>query len=196
MLGYRYLNLRDQLDIREDLTGLAGSANNGATFVVQDHFRTENTFHGVNTGIGFERRAGSFFLNVRGTVAFGNTRSVVDIDGSTVITNAAGQSTTYAGGLLAQPSNIGHYTLDRFAIVPEIGVKLGVQVTDNLRVYVGYNVVYWSNVLRTGDVVDLHVNGSNLPPRTNPVGELLPKFAPTYSDFWAQGISFGAQLRW
>lgn len=196
LIGYRYLNLTDDLNIREDLTGLAGSPNPGARFVVVDRFRTENQFHGVNLGLAWERRFGGLFLNVRGAVALGNTRTTVDIDGSTTITTAAGAVSQQSGGLLTQPSNIGRYELDRFAVVPEIGVRLGAQLTDNLRVYVGYNFLYWSNVVRTGDVVDLRVNASQLPPRPNVTGTLFPRFEPRYSDFWAHGVVFGAQVRW
>ena len=108
----------------------------------------------------------------------------------------AGASQTNVGGLLTQPSNIGHYELNKFAVVPEVGVRLGVQVTDHLRLYAGYNFTYWSNVVRPADVIDLRVNGSQLPPRQNVVGELFPKFEPRYSDFWAHGLVLGAQIRY
>ncbi len=195
LVGYRYLNLTDDLYIREELTGLEGSANPGTRFVVEDRFRTENQFHGVNLGLAWERRFGGLFLNVRGAVALGNTHTVVTIDGATT-TTTGGVVTRQSGGLLTQPSNIGRYEQDRFAVVPEVGVRLGAQLTDHLRVYVGYNFLYWSNVIRTGDVVDLRVNASQLPPRTNVTGPLFPRFGPQYSDFWAHGVVFGAQLRW
>nr|MCU0706364.1 BBP7 family outer membrane beta-barrel protein [Fimbriiglobus sp.] len=190
LIGYRYLNLQDDLTITENLTGLPGSANPGARFIVQDQFRTRNEFHGVNLGLAWERRFGALFLGVRGAVALGNTHTTVDIDGSTTVTTAAGATSRSVGGLLAQPSNIGRYELNRFAVVPEVGLRLGAQLTDNLRVYVGYNFLYWSNVVRTGDVVDLRVNASQLPPRQAVTGELVPRFEPRYSDFWVHGVSF------
>jgi hypothetical protein len=196
LVGYRYLNLNDTLYIREDLRGLPGSQNNGTTFVVEDRFRTENHFHGVNLGLAWERRFGSFFLTARGSVALGNTKTIVDIDGATTITDAAGNSQRYTGGLLAQPSNIGRYELNKFAVVPEVGVRLGVQLTDHIRLYAGYNFLYWSNVVRTGDVIDLRVNASQIPPRTGQVGTLFPRFEPRYSDFWAHGVMFGVQVRY
>lgn len=196
LVGYRYLNLTDRVDIRENLTGLAGSANPGTRFAVEDHFRTENEFHGVNLGLAWERRFGAWFLDVRGSVGLGNTHTTVDISGSTVITDPAGNAQRFNGGLLTQPSNIGHYERDHFAVVPEVGVKLGVQVTDSLRVYAGYNFLYWSDVVRTGDVIDLRVNGSQLPPRTNQTGPLFPRFQPRYTDYWAHGLIVGAQFRY
>jgi hypothetical protein len=196
IVGYRYLNLNDTLNIQEDLRGLPGSQNDGFTFRVNDNFRTENHFHGVNLGLAGERRFGAFFMGGRATVALGNTHSIVDIDGSTVITNPNGVSQRFSGGLLTQPSNIGRYTLNKFATVTEVGMRLGVQLTENVRLYGGYNFIYWTNVIRTGDVIDTRVNASQIPPRTNPTGELFPRFSPRYSDFWAHGIVIGAQVRY
>jgi hypothetical protein len=194
LVGYRYLNLTDDLYIREELRGLEGSPNPGSRFLVEDRFRTQNQFNGVNLGLAWERRMGAIFLNVRGAVALGNTNTVVEINGAT--TTTTGAVTRQAGGLLAQPSNIGRYELNKFAVVPEVGVRLGVQLTDHLRVYAGYNFLYWSNVIRTGDAIDLRVNASQLPPRTNVTGELFPRFTPRYTDYWVHGVVFGAQLRY
>jgi len=196
IVGWRYLNLTDTLNIREDLTGLPGSQNPGATFVVQDNFSTTNQFNGVNLGLAHERRFGSFFVATRASVALGNTNTIVDINGNTAITPAGGPTTNFAGGLLTQPSNIGRYELNKFATVTEVGAKLGAQVTDHLRVYAGYNFIYWSDVIRTGNVIDLRVNGSQIAPRLNQTGPLFPRFEPKYTDFLAHGIVIGAQLRY
>jgi hypothetical protein len=193
LIGYRYLNLNDTLLIREDLQTLNPA---GTTFVVQDRFRTENHFHGVNLGVAWERRFGNMFIGTRATVGLGNTHTIVDIDGSTTRTQG-GVTDTAVGGLLAQPSNIGRYELNKFAVVPEVGVRLGVQLTNSIRIYGGYNFLYWSNVIRTGDVVDLRVNSSQIPtfPRGTTVGELFPRFTPRYTDFWAHGVVIGLQFR-
>ena len=121
---------------------------------------------------------------------------MVNIDGSTAITNANGATTNYVGGLLTQPSNIGRYELNKFATVTEVGLKAGVQVTENLRVYAGYNFLYGSDVVRTGGVIDLRVNASQIPPRLNQTGALYPRFEPKYTDYWAHGIVIGAQFRY
>ena len=196
LLGYRYIGLTDSLTIREDLTGLQGSQFPGFRFQVEDRFRTENHFHGGVMGLAYERRFGSFFVGVRSTVALGVNHSVVDINGSTTVTDPAGNQTRYAGGLLAQPSNIGRYTKDTFSVVPEIGLKLGVQVTDHLRVYGGYNFLYMSSVTRPGDIIDTRVNSSQIPPRTNQTGELFPKFEHRSSDFYAHGVMVGLEFRY
>jgi len=196
LVGYRYLNLNDTLTIREDLTGLAGSPFPDFRFQIEDRFRTENHFHGGVVGLAYERRFSHFFLGIRSTVALGTNRSIVDIDGSTTITDPAGNQTQYVGGLLAQPSNIGRYTNTSFAVVPEVGVKLGVQLTDHLRIFGGYNFLYLSNVTRPGDIIDTRVNSSQIPPRTNQTGELFPRYTHRSSDFFVHGVMVGLEFRY
>ena len=116
---------------------------------------------------------------------------IVLIDGVTSST----ASGTQRGGLLALPTNIGRYSRDSFAIVPELGLKVGYNFTDRLRGFVGYDVLYASNVVRPGDQVDTFVNSSFLPPGPG-VGAPLPRFQFRQTDFWAQGVSFGLEWRY
>ena len=59
LLGYRYLNLSDDLTIQENLNALPGSTvAAGSRFQVNDRFRTENQFHGPMVGFAWERRSG------------------------------------------------------------------------------------------------------------------------------------------
>jgi hypothetical protein len=196
LLGYRYLYLNDQLTIQENLTGLAGSDFPGVNFLVTDSFQTRNYFNGANVGLNYERRLGRLFLGVRSTVALGVTHSVVNIDGSTRVTDVDGTVTTYPGGLLALPSNMGTYTTNNFSVVPEVGVKLGMQVTDHVRIFGGFNYLYWSNVVRTGGVIDTRVNASQLPPSDGTIGPVFPQYSAARTGFSAYGIMIGGEFRY
>ena len=122
----------------------------------------------------------------------------MNIDGqSTAVTpdsEGDGQIITSPGGLLTQPTNIGQYYNDDFAIVPQIGVNLGFEVTCGLWVTVGYNFMYWSRVARPGDQIDTDINLSQ-----DGGGELLglprPGFTGFTTDYWAQGLNFGLAYR-
>ena len=197
LFGYRYLNLRDEVTINENLTALAGSSvPAGTRFLIQDRFRTNNDFHGGNIGLAYERRFGSFFLGVRPSVALGVTHSVTTIDGSTTIVQPNGTSQTYPGGLLTQTSNIGKYTTDSFGVVPEINVRAGAQVTEHLRAYVSYNYIFWSNVLRAGEQIDSRVNTNQIAPSQGlGGGPAFPAFTPMKSGYWVQGVGFGLEYR-
>jgi hypothetical protein len=190
LLGYRYLNLRDELTVREDLV-----AADGTRFLITDRFRTDNDFHGVPIGFSAERRSGRWFASVHSTVALGVSRQTTTIDGSTTIVAPDGSRSVFPGGLLTQPTNIGQYTESRFAVVPEVGVRVGTQLGNSLRVFAGYDFLYWSSVARAGDQIDLRVNPNQIPPPLPLNGPARPAFTPNPTDFWVQGFSIGAELR-
>jgi hypothetical protein len=70
-------------------------------------------------------------------------------------------------------------------------------VTPGFRAYVGYNYLFWSNVLRPGEQIDRTVDLTFVPnaPRV-PFGQNRP--LPTFkqADLWAQGLQFGLEARW
>ena len=145
-----------------------------------------------------EYRRGNVFVDLRGAVALGSTHEEIDIQGSTVITPPAGTPTSLPGGLLALPTNIGQFSRDRFAVVPEVGLHVGYQVTNFARAFVGYSFLYCSNVVRAGDVIDRTVNLSQIP-TTMGNGTLTGPARPAVlfkdTDFWAQGVDFGLEFR-
>ena len=71
----------------------------------------------------------------------------------------AGTSTVVPAGFLALPTNSGSpYHRNDFAMVPELGATLGLDLTARLRLTAGYSLIYWSKVVRAGDQVDINVN--------------------------------------
>jgi hypothetical protein len=198
--GFRYLQLDEGLGITENLTVDPGVPITGGTaFGVSDQFSTHNRFYGGQVGARAEIRRGDFFVNVRAQVALGCTHQVVDVAGSTVIAPPGQAPTVGNGGLLAQPTNSGHFTRDRFAVVPEVGVNAGYQVTEHLRAFVGYSFLYWSNVARPGDQIDRAVNPTQLPvagATSQLIGPARPAPVLRDTDFWAQGINFGVEIRY
>jgi hypothetical protein len=182
--------LDDRLVIREDLT--TADTDIPISFDIQDLFDTENQFHGGEIGLLWEGQRWRWSLEVLGKIALGNSRQTVQISGSTV--TSPGPSVE-PGGLLALPTNIGTYTQDKFAVVPEFGATLGYQMTSCLRLMFGYTGIYWNHVARAGDQIDLGVNPTFLPSE-DPVGPERPAFAFVDADYWAQGITFGADFHW
>ncbi|WP_153558796.1 BBP7 family outer membrane beta-barrel protein [Roseimaritima sediminicola] len=190
LIGYRWLELDDSLSINEAL--VAGDG----TFNITDRFDARSQFNGVDFGGRYRRTRGWWTLDLMAKLAIGTTRENVTINGTTV-TTTAGQSTTARGGLLAQRTNIGTYKRDRFAVVPELGAKVGYQLTERLRATVGYTFIYWSNVVRAGDQISRDLNPNLLPPEADPFsGAERPAFAFRDSDYWVHGISFGGEYRW
>jgi len=191
LMGYRGLSLEDQVNISENLTAVSPTG----TFILQDSFQTTNQFNGFDLGMAMQWRRGRWTTDMQSRVAFGNTHSTVSIRGSTQINSGTGPQ-TFNGGLLAQRTNIGDYSQDSFSVVPEIGLSLGYDLTPNIRVLVGYSLIYWSRVARAGDQITLDVNPNLIPPEANPfTGPLRPGFSFVETDFWAYGINAGIEAR-
>jgi hypothetical protein len=197
LVGYRYMSLRDKLTINSNLTaGGAAPLPAGTGITSMDRFETDNTFHGGQIGFINEWQLGRMSFNLRGTVAAGWVQQEIDISGATSTT--AGVSA--AGGLLAQTTNIGSQSYDRFSVIPEVGLTVGYCVTDNLRLTAGYNFLYWTNVARSAEQIDQSVNPNFIPdptgatpPRT---GVAQPAADRRDTGFWAHGLTVGLEWKW
>jgi Putative beta barrel porin-7 (BBP7) len=194
--GFRYLDLREGLGVGENTQILpAAPLFAPANIRAFDQIDTRNQFYGGQLGVRAEVRQNRLFANVTGKLALGDTHQTVDSNGATTITPPGAPATVRPGGLLALPSNTGRFSRDKFSVVPEGSVNVGYQVTDNLRVSVGYTFLYWSDVVRPGDALDLRVNSTRVPTSlVPPSGPAAPLFTFRSSDFWAQGIAFGVEL--
>lgn len=192
LAGYRHLNISEGISIQENLL-TTGSLQ---SFLVRDSFATRNQFNGGQVGLDGECRFWNrMFVGGTAKVAFGNVYQMVEIDGSTTFNNGK----TYPGGLLALPTNIGRYTQNRFAVLPEVGIKVGVDVTQNLRLFVGYDFIYLSSVVRPGEQIDVNVNPTFIPTSAGPgtgTGPRQPTVLFRTNDYWVQGLTFGLQYRW
>ena len=195
LFGFRQVGLDESLSITENLTQTAavGRFPAGSTFLVNDKFATSNRFYGGQVGLaGTWRFCEAWSLGFTGKVGIGNTQQTATITGSTTV-NSAGVTQTLPGGLLTQAgTNIGRYSQNRFSVVPEVGLTLGYDITDWWRITAGYNFLYWSNVMRPGDQVNLSVNRTLLPFRGgNVVPGAQPAFPGRTNDYYAQGVTFG-----
>lgn len=205
LAGFRNLNLEESLSITENVVGLptAPEPFTNQLITVNDRFSTHNHFYGGNLGADALWYWGRWSVDVRGQVALGDTVQFLDINGSQNfmpgIPSPTGLMQNFTGGLLALPSNIGHYSHNAFSVVPQIGVNLGYQILPCLRAFVGYNFLYWSNIIRPGTSIDRALDVTQIPnfplsPEPPRVPGLHP--APVFHEvgFWAQGLSFGLQF--
>jgi hypothetical protein len=185
-----------------------------------DQFDTHNSFYGGQIGARGEYCWHWLSLEVGGKLALGSMVEVANVGGSTAFTTtstvtptmlvtpggiplnpatgAPAVTTTTSGqlpgGFFAQPSNMGHYSRTAFAVVPEVNIKVGAQLTDWLRATVGYTFLYMSEVLRPGDQIDRTINPGWL--TVPPTPGARPAFPFRTSDFYAQGLEFGLELRY
>ncbi|MBX7166327.1 MAG: BBP7 family outer membrane beta-barrel protein [Pirellulales bacterium] len=196
LAGYRFYKYNDGVSVSENLisTNTGGSIPLGTTFGVFDNFRATNDFHGGELGLHYDVRRGRWGFDCLALVALGNNRQVVDINGHTVIQVPGLDATEYEAGLLTQASNSGRYTQNDFIVIPQLNANLSYFLTCNLKLHVGYNLIYWDRVARAGDFIDLGLNPSQIPPGTLS-GEARPAFNWNNTTFWAQGINIGGEIR-
>jgi hypothetical protein len=197
LVGYRYARLSDGLLINDSTTssGTAAVAP-GTRFEFSDSFRTQNDFNGADIGFNTQWRRGRWKLDTLLKMGIGNTHTKVSIDGSTAITTSQGRN-VFTGGILALASNSGEHDSNQFSVMPEVGFTLSYDITCRLSASIGYTLLYWSDVARPGDQIDLNVDSAQFPSGANPTpaAGLHPAFALHTSDFWAQGINLGLNYR-
>ncbi len=178
---------------RESLT----SAASGSRFDLQDVFQTENSFLGGEVGVRARRRRGNATIDLGLQLAIGGTRQELDIHGRNTVTPVNGLPTTTPGGFLAQSSNIGAYDRTRFSLIPALDLKVGYEAGNGWRFSVGYNLMYWTNVLRAAEQIDTTINEDLFaPPVTPSLGANRPTPLFRESDYLAHGLTFGIEKRY
>ncbi len=208
--GFRYLNLKEGLTINENIMGNPMSADptfSGDNISSFDRFTTQNQFYGAQIGVATERNWGSWSLDGKFKLGLGDTHQQVNISGvQVVVDRATGASQASLGGLYTAPANaatgypgnIGQFNRDRFSFVPELDLAIAYHLNPNWKVFVGYNFLYWSDVVRPGDQIDRVIDVANVP-RLNfglpATGQYHPAVLFKSSDFWAQGVNFGVEWK-
>ncbi|HKB02406.1 MAG TPA: BBP7 family outer membrane beta-barrel protein, partial [Gemmataceae bacterium] len=125
----------------------------------------------------------------------------VNITGATGSTTPTGATVMAPGGLYALPTNIGSSDRTRFACASELGATVGYQLSNNCRVFAGYDFLYWTQVVRAGEQIDRQVNGTAIPDPTTglatPIGPPAPaRRSPRDEYFYAHGFSVGLEFRY
>ncbi len=203
IVGFRYLNLRENLSIGQDSTVLPGATvgtegtflGSGTNVLILDGVTTRNQFLGGQIGAQArcESPDGWLWLKLLATLGVGVNHESIDGVGSTTITPAGGAPTVLPGGLLVQETNGGHLGRDRISVVPEVGVTLGCHLSPYVVATVGYTFLYWSEVVRP-EGIDRNINPTQLPTSVmsgaGVTGPAAPGF-PRSTDFWAQGLNVG-----
>jgi Putative beta barrel porin-7 (BBP7) len=193
--GFRYLNLREKFSFTTNSPSIVPSFD---IFQTIDQFDTTNHFYGAQAGL----RACSGWgpLTFRGTFKFalGAMVQSVDVDGFLLTNdfNGFGSPQRFPGGYFAQPTNMGNHTRTAFAVVPEIGLNVGYQITRRMNIFFGYTFLYTNNVVRPGDQIERSINPTQNASFTGVVpsqlsGPARPAFSFQESSFWAQGLNMG-----
>jgi hypothetical protein len=191
LVGFRYLNLQENLNLGVNATSLA-TPPSAAEF---DTFQVQNGFYGAQLGAQAEYGLGCFTFNVLAKVALGPNHEALNIAGISS-QSVPGTPGVFPGGIFAEPTNIGRHTTNQFAAVPEVQGQIGVDLIPNsVRFVAGYTFLYISDVVRPGNQIDRTVNASQQGGGTL-TGPARPAPQFQHSDYLAHGLNFGLQLLW
>src|SRR5262245_8569268 len=208
-IGYRYLNLTEALAMQTNFLVLADGLVPfkgafqpvGTAGQITESFSTRNDFNGGQFGLVKRLAYRNVSLDVRTSVAFGETRQRLTIAGVSGIGTQAGNVTTITqtapGGIFAQPSNIGKYVTNQFSVVPEVGASVYVRMLDGILGYVGYNFLYWTNVVRPGEQIDRNVELQQTPFSTTFTGIQTgrPTVTSRRNDLTVHGLNAGLAIQ-
>jgi len=196
VIGYSYGWLDEIVNIDSPSFPVGGFLTSTQVVDIVDQIDGHNIFYGVQIGLRADWSRGPVFVESIGKVALGQTNEVIKINGVQVV-NVDGVPTSGPGGFYAQSTNSGRFTKSVFAVLPELTVRTGWQYKTS-RWFVGYNFLYLSRLARPGDQIDEQL----IPPsRTFGIAESRiatphPILPFRQSDFWAQGLVIGAELRY
>lgn len=179
LVGYRYMHLGDRIASSWDTFGATAPPPFGGRVMADDGVRTRNDFNGGLLGLAPSANFGRLSVAGRLAVALGGTSSERDVTRTRVVVPGLTN-----GGLLGlTPVTVLNVAANDgqsdFAVAPEAGLKFGWRATDSLHLTAGYSFQYWSRVRRAQEHFDqagFTANGT--------------------TDFWAQGLSLGAELRY
>jgi len=204
LLGFRYLRLGERMRIREHINPftndflkfLGASVNAPNSLEDDDQFRTVNDFFGPQIGARAAYEAKWFTVDGFFKVALGATREQTTINGTTTLITPAGNQVAN-GGILALPANSGTFGRTVVGIVPEFGVNLGVDLSQHVRLQLGYSFLMWNHVVRPAGQIDRNVNPTQVP-GSNTFGPLVGPNAPGYrfndEFFWTHTLRIGLDI--
>jgi hypothetical protein len=201
--GFRTADLRESFQIHNSTKDLIF----GNVTLLDDSFGTINQFYGGQIGARLGVRYEQLSMDLTGTFAVGSAHQMLDIAGSIkqvgpnpLMPPGLG---TFQGGLFTQPSNLGQRNGNPvsvpFMVMPTLALKLAYQFTTHVRAFLGYDLLYWTQVMRPGSQISHSVNLSQnavLDPRGvgTLAGPAIPAPLFTRNDFSAQGASLGIEF--
>jgi len=190
--GYRFARLIDTVSEQDNSFVYNTSEPNwGYAYTNVNDYKSVNNFNGGELGLNAVFTRGRWSLDVVGKAAIGCNNQYVSLY------NQATVDVSNARGLGTPPQvivqGLQEFSRNRFSAIPELMVTAGYQATDHLKFTVGYDLLYWSAIVRAADQIAVE------PTTGYPYGTVAGGFATAFSwnesSYLAQGLRLGAELR-
>jgi hypothetical protein len=198
--GFRYFGLSDEF--QEGLSRQIVGPNPGgrANFSTNDDYQAQNNFYGANFGTHVRANYNGFFAELTPKLGLGLTDEAVDVSGSaSTSVNGGAPGPVNPGGFLAIGNKLGTRSTDKFAVLPEVTLKLGYDIKNRVEFFVGYDLLYLSEVARANGQVPSQVDAATSPIEAlgGVPGAVDNSPAPTVSStsFFEQGVTAGVTAK-
>src|SRR5262249_52218824 len=156
-------------------------------------------FSGAQAGARLHWESGPFFISLETKAAIGSMEQVVNIYGTSSLAQNGKIVATIPGGLLAVPSSGGGHHRPAVRFLPEGMLTVGLDITQNLRLHVGYDILYLNSVVRPGTHVSASLDTRQVPTDLsfNPgITVTDPRFQYHATSFWMQAVNVGLTFRY
>lgn len=192
LAGFRYWNFKENLKFAANSPIISPPS----VYNYYDTFDVTNNFYGAQIGASIDYRHCALSINLKGKLALGGLCQQAAIHGAFETNEFTGETETFAGGFFALPTNMGHHKNSCFSVIPEVDLNIGYDITDCLRLQLGYSFLYVSSVYYSGNQMDSKINptqSANIDFTETPVlvGEARPKVTRKREGLWAQGLNAG-----
>lgn len=183
-LGYRHLELKEQLSVNEELQTAIDQ------LAIVDRFGTNSRFNGLELGYEWSCQYLCFYLDAFGRLGVGTNRNDVSISGQTT-DNSGGTPIINNAGILVQSSNRGTYSQDVASMMMELGFNGSVHIAQGVSLTAGYSVLYWGNVAQAGAQIDPNLHPGLFEPATATLGTIGAQPTHALSDLVGHGVNIG-----
>src|SRR5438132_7427763 len=136
LIGFRFLELDDKLRLAQQITFVPNAPVNAGSVITQaDEFDVGNRYYAGQLGLRAESCYRGWLLGLAGKLALGGNEEIASIAGASRFTPPVGNPLVSSCGVLALPSNSGRFVHGRFAVVPELDVRVGYQLSRHARLF-------------------------------------------------------------
>lgn len=185
LVGYQFAKLDEGLLISDSSTDVdpGNLILDGTVLAINDLFLTRNEYHAATLGAAMKMQRNCWQWEVMGKIGLGNMKESVAIGGTTTTTVPGAAPVTNQFGLLAQGTNLGTFTQDKFSVSPELVVKAVYSVNQCVDVSCGYTLLYFTSAAQPGQQIDPAL--------------LVPtdRFEIRESEFWMHAFQCGVSMR-
>jgi Putative beta barrel porin-7 (BBP7) len=160
---------------------------------VTDSFRTHNEFFGPQAGFDTSWRLGRLVFDIDAKLGIGDSHQEVTINGTSETISGGKSTNLVQGGLLANSSNIGHFTRDAFSVLPEIELKVEYRFTPTISAFASYDALIWQDVSTAGEQIPGVVDVTRVPTNRffGSTGGVNPGPSITHGNFVSQSMHLG-----